>query len=485
MSRACERIAELEAALSERDARIAEQNARIAEQDARIAELTKQVERLSGLLGQNSSNSSKPPSSDKGKNPHRNAAKGKNRSGKKQGGQKGHRGHHRELLPEELVDAFHDIHPETCACCGERIAERSDRDPTRHQVTELPERLARTDEYRLHWGRCGCGHETRAELPDGVPSGAFGERLVVAVGLLTGLYRLSKRNARRLFAELFGVEISEATISSCEHRVSQALAEPHKRLHRHIKRVGLVHADETSWRERNEGCWLWVACTSMVAFFLVQTRRTGDAAKKLLGNAAARAAVLVTDRLGSYNWWPGPRQVCWAHVTRTLQSLAESKEGSPAHRYGTALLAKKNRMFEWWHRVRDGTLQHATFRRYMAPLIAEFEQLLDDAAVCGCLKTQGKAQALLDDWEGLWTFVRVPGVPPTNNQAERDLRHAVILRGLSHGTQSTRGSRFIERILSTVETLRKQQRGVLPFLEDALRAHESGSIAPSLLPRAA
>lgn len=471
--------------LAERDARIAEQDARIAEQDARIAELTKQIERLSEALGQNSSNSSKPPSSDKGKNPHRNAARGKGRSGKKQGGQKGHRGHHRELLPEEEVDEIHDLHPEVCACCGEYIIEASDREPTRHQVTELPQRLVRTEEYRLHWGRCPHGHETRATLPDGVPTGAFGPRLVAAVGLLTGLYRLSKRNARRLFAELFGVEISEATISTCEHRVSEALAVPHKKLHRHIKRVGLVHADETSWRERNEGCWLWVACTTAVAFFLVQGRRTGDAAKKLLGDAASRAAVLVTDRLGSYNWWPGPRQVCWAHVTRTLQSLADAKEGTFAHQYGTALLAKKDRMFEWWHRVRDGTLRRATFRRYMAPLIADFEELLDDAAVCGCLKTQGKAEALLDDWEGLWTFVRIPGVPPTNNEAERDQRHAVILRGLSYGTQSARGSRFIERILSAVETLRKQRRGVLEFLEEALRAHETRSGAPSLLPSAA
>lgn len=103
----------------------------------------------------------------------------------------------------------------------------------------------RTEEYRLHWGRCPRGHETRAALPEGVPTGAFGPRLVAAVGLLTGLYRLSKRNARRLFAELFGVEISEATISTCEHRISEALAEPHRKLHRHIKRVGLVHADET------------------------------------------------------------------------------------------------------------------------------------------------------------------------------------------------------------------------------------------------
>lgn len=479
-----ERIAALEAALAERDAIIAAQQVRIAELEAKVAQLVQQVERLTEKLGQNSSNSSKPPSLDRGQNPHRKGGTGK-RSEKKRGGQKGHHGHHRKLLPPEQVDATHDVYPEACAGCGKCLPRRSEGDPVRHQVTELPEKLARTDEWRLFAVVCRCGHETRAVLPDGVPRGAFGPRLVAAVGLLTGLYRLSKRNARRLFDELFDVEISEATISACEHRVSQSLAAPHKRLHAHVKRAGVIHADETSWRECNEGRWLWVACTSMVAFFLVQTRRTGDAAKKLLGDISARTAVLVTDRLGSYNWWPGPRQACWAHIKRMFQGLADAEEGTCAHRYGTALLERTRQMFVWWHRVRDGTLSHPTFRRYMARLIGEVEEILDDAAVCPCVRTQGKAKALIDDWDALWTFVRIEGVAPTNNEAERDLRHAVILRKLTYGTQSARGSRFVERILSVVETLRKQDRGVLSFLQDALIAHETGAKSPSLLPGAA
>jgi transposase len=468
-------IAELEAALAERDGRI-------AKLEGELLKLAKQVASLQEQLSANSSNSSKPPSSDRGKNPHRNAKKGQ-RSGKKRGGQKGHRGHHRELVPEDEVDAIHDVYPEVCECCGEPVTYLSGREPTRHQVTELPEKLARTEEWRRHFGFCPNGHESRAPLPEGVPSGAFGPRLVAAVGLLTGMYRVSKRNTRQLLRELFGVEISEATISNCERRISDALRIPHQRLHAHVKRARVVHADETSWRESNEGRWLWVACTSMVAFFLVQARRTGDCAKKLLG-AGARA-VLVTDRLGSYDWWPGLRQVCWAHIKRTLQGLADAEEGTCAHRYGTELLKCTRQMFDWWHRVRDGTLARSTFRRHMKSLRAEFEELLDDAAVCGCTKTQGKAKALIDDWDALWVFVDVEGVEPTNNQAERDLRHGVIMRKLTFGTQSERGSRFVERILSTVETLRKQDRDVMPFLQDALGAHEGVGQLPSLLPTAA
>ena len=470
------RIAELERQLAERDARI-------AELEAQVAALTAQVERLTVLLGQNSSNSSKPPSSDKGKNPHRNARKGKSSTGRKRGGQKGHRGHHRELLPPEQVDETVDVFPSTCGCCGKELPRRSVGVPTRHQATELPERLVRTTEWRLHAVECACGHQTRAPLPQDAPKGAFGSRLVVVVALLTGMYRLSKRNTRRLLGEVFGVDVSEASVSTCEKQVSEALAAPHAQLHRHIKHVGLVHADETSWREQHDARWLWVASTNLVSFFLVQTRRTSECAQKLLGRAT-RGAVLVTDRLGSYAWWPGPRQVCWAHVTRTLQDLAERPEGTVAHRYGTALLAKKDAMFQRWHRVRDGTLSYPSFRRFMKPLIEEFEELLDDAATCGDARTMGKAKALLGDWDGLWTFVHHADVPPTNNQAERDLRHAVILRNLSFGTQSERGTRFLERVLSTVETLRKQRRAVLPFLLHALRAHRIGGPAPSLLPTA-
>src|SRR5690606_17077239 len=127
---------------------------------------------------------------DRGQNPHRAPGKSKG-SGKKRGGQKGHRGHHRELLPPEQVDETHEIYPEACACCGKRLPRRSEGEPVRHQVTELPVKLARTEEWRMHAVVCGCGHATRAALPEGVPRGSFGPRLVAAVGLLTGLYRLS------------------------------------------------------------------------------------------------------------------------------------------------------------------------------------------------------------------------------------------------------------------------------------------------------
>ncbi len=323
---------------------------------------------------------------------------------------------------------------------------------------------------------------TRAELPDDVPRGAFGPRLIATVALLTGLYRLSKRNTQRILGELFGVTISTGAVSNCERRVGDALEAPHEELHGFVQAQEVLHADETSWQQQHKTHWLWVACTCTVSFFLIQAGRCTDGAKRLLGGFDG---TLVIDRLASYGFRDGPEQTCWAHLKRSFQGLAERTDGDCA-KYGVPLLEQTREMFKLWRRVRDGTLQHRTFQRRMIPVAHRgIERLLDEAAQSACARTQGKAKALLKYRPALWTFVDVEGIPPTNNEAERALRHAVILRKLSFGTQSDRGSRFIERMLSAVDTLRKQDRDVMGFLMDALAANGTTATPPSLLPIAA
>jgi len=482
-----QRLVALEATVAKRDAVIAEQDAVIAKQDAVIAErdvtIAKLEARITGLetkLGQNSSNSSLPPSSDRGKNPHRNAKKAtaKRKKRKKRRGQ----GSHRELLPPEQVDAFHDHFPAACDGCGKRLSKSPDPEPQRHQVTELPEVRPHVDEHRLHAVACRCGCVTRGVLPEDVSRSAFGPRLTATVALLTGLYRLSKRNTGRILDELFHIDISVGAISECERRVGDALAAPHKELHDFVQTEAVVHADETSWQQKHRTHWLWVACTCAVSLFVIQAKRCTDSAKHLLGEDFS--GTLVTDRLASYGFWTGPRQTCWAHIKRTFQGLAE-REGGACATFGVPLLHQTREMFKLWKRVRDGTLQHRTFQRRMRPIREEIERLLEEAATSACTHTQGKAKAILKHRDALWTYVDVEGIEPTNNEAERALRHAVILRKLSFGTQSERGSRFIERMLSAVDTLRKQERDVLPFLMHALHAHRTTTTPPSLVPAAA
>ncbi|QJW95761.1 Mobile element protein [Frigoriglobus tundricola] len=150
---------------------------------------------------------------------------------------------------------------------------------------------------------------------------------------------------------------------------------------------------------------------------------------------------------------------------------------------GAALLASSDALFEHWYRVRDGTLARSTFRsNYVPELRHQIGEHLRTGAACGCAKTAATCGDLLAVEASLWTFARVVGVEPTNNAAEREVRHAVCWRKTSFGTDSERGSRFVERILTVLASCRRQNRNVLAFLTDAIRAHRNGEPAPTLLP---
>ena len=150
---------------------------------------------------------------------------------------------------------------------------------------------------------------------------------------------------------------------------------------------------------------------------------------------------------------------------------------------GKQLLDLSDRMFAWWHRVRDGTLNRSSFQVYISGLRAEVREALIQGAACGCPKTAATCRNLTANESKLWTFVWHEGVEPTNNAAERALRHAVLWRKGSGGTDSQRGSRFVERILSVRETCRQQGRGLLDYLVECCQARLEGRETPSLLPK--
>jgi transposase len=149
---------------------------------------------------------------------------------------------------------------------------------------------------------------------------------------------------------------------------------------------------------------------------------------------------------------------------------------------GEELLCCAQDLFTWWYRVRDGTLRRSTFRQYMAVVRSMVREQLEAGTVCGCAKTAGVCRELLAVEPALWTFARVEGVEPTNNAAERALRHAVLWRKTSQGTDSQAGSRFVENILTIVATCRQQGRNVLDCLTECCRAYLHGHQVPSLLP---
>lgn len=474
---AFERIELLEnenALISQKYKLLNEQYRLVMEQNALLIAENKELRRR---LGMNSSNSSKPPSSDP---PGATSAEGKKKKKKKRkrGAQKGHCGYKRSLLPPERVDYFLDIKPDACKTCGSAL-EGEGFDPFVHQVLELVDGKIEVTEYQLYCIKCCCGVRNRGELPDGTMPFLLGPRLTAVVALLTGKYRLSKRNTRELLIDLFGIEISIGTISAAEKRMSAALAGPVSEAENYIREQDIVHVDETGWKEENKRAWLWVAVTSLVVVFKIALSRGTTVAKELLGENFSNR--IVSDQLGSYGWVDAERrQLCWAHLERKFRGLSEC--GGEVGSFGKRLLNKTEQMFKWWTRVRDGTLSCQTFRRRMKKkLIPEFEDLLIDAALTELPRLSRACTDLANMKDSLWVFVNHDGLEPTNNAAERALRPAVIWRKTSFGTQSVKGSRFVERMLTTVGSLRRQKRPVLDFLTDSFVAHHSNSASPSLI----
>jgi len=326
-----------------------------------------------------------------------------------------------------------------------------------------------------------CDVLTEAAWPTAVPRRSFGPSVQAWVGLLAGAYRISKRNVVTLLADAFGVHMCVGTVSQLEQQVSMALQAPTEEALGYVRQQPIVNMDETGWRERRSKAWLWTAVTAGVTVFVIRCHRAREVIDELLGDN--NTAIIGSDRYSAYGHLPlSQRQVCWAHLRRTFEDFA-TRRGEAATT-GQKLLDYTAQMFTWWHRVRDGTLQRSSFQVYISHLRSQVylhlwlgEQLADakTAATCG---------NLLDLEPALWTFVRKQGVAPTNNDAERALRHGVLWRHTSFGTHSPQGSRFVERMLTVRDTLRQQQRNVLDYLTTACHAALNNQTAPSLLPQA-
>jgi transposase len=443
---------------------------------ALVRSFERRIADLEERLGKNSTNSSKPPSSDPPSVKRRPPAPA---SGKKRGGQPGHRRHSRPLVPPERLRQVIECKPPACRCCGHNL-QGDDPQPLRHQVAELPPIEPTVDEYRLHRLECPhCGTSTCAALPPGVPTGAFGPRLRAILSVLAGAYRLGKRPIRQLASDLFGLSISVGMIARLERQAAGELQAPVEELRRYVRDADSAHIDETSWKQGRDKAWLWVAVTRLVTVFAIATSRGAEVARDLLGTD--RRKVVISDRFKSYTWIKR-RQFCWAHLDRDFQAMVD--RGGESAEVGRRLLAHSQRIFDWWHRVRDGTMARATLQSHVAMLRFAFRDDLRRGEACGCAKTAGTCRELLAGEPHLWTFVRVEGVEPTNNDAERALRHGVIYRKTSGGTESEAGSRFVERMLSVVATCRQQEINVLDYLTRCYQAHLEGQPVPSLLPAA-
>jgi transposase len=443
--------------------------------ERRVHALEARLAQLESRLLLDSHNSSRPPSSDRGRR-HREP---RLCSGRRPGGQPGHPGHYRAPVPAAHVDRRVQVRPHRCHRCHARLR-GNDAAPRRHQVVELPPVRAEVTEYILHALACAeCGARTRAALPRGVHWRALGPRATAAAGLLTGAYHLSRRTAAGVMADLFDVPLSLGAVAACEGSVSAALAAPVAQVRRAVERSPVAYVDETGWRMGRERRWLWVAATPVLAAFSLHPRRDRAA---LFATVGAFDRVLVSDRAKASAAWPArSHQWCWAHLRRDLRWLSERPTAGAAA-VGADLLVEQRALFEAWYRVRDGTLTRAAFAARAARHRARMRALLERGAR---LRRDAYARRTCEEiLAGLgraFTFVRVPGVEPTNNRAERALRGAVLWRKGSFGTRSEAGGRYVERTLTATHTLRLQGRNVVTYLTDLMDTHWRKRPLPSLL----
>jgi transposase len=457
-----------------------ERDAEIADLKRRLAELEALVRDLTARLGANATNSSTPPSANPPQAPKPVAKKP---TGKGPGAQPGHAPHLRRRLPPGRVNHTILLVPDRCRCCRGPLAQEpgpGDPEPTWHQVAELPEQAARVTEYQGHYRTCaGCGAVSHAAIPAAAKAHSIGPRLAATLAYLAGCHHVSKRGLEEIAEAVFEVPLALGTVSHLEAQASAALAAAHAEALEAVRAAPVKHVDETGWKRAGQRRWLWLAATSAVAAFSIQVGRGFRALKALLGTDVI--GLLCSDRWPVYDKWPVfRRQVCWAHLKRDFQKLVD--RGGPAAPLGAALLRIEGRVFEEWHRFRGGTFGRPALQRRLDAEARDFERLLEAGRGCADAKAAAFCENLLELLPAVWRFVVTEGVEPTNNHAERQLRRGVLWRKNAFGCHSERGCRFVERILTAVQTLRLQGRPVLPYLRDALVAHRSGLKAPSLLP---
>lgn len=481
-------IERLRRELADRERQIHRQADQIVEQQQRIADSEKQIadlERQLGLRKQNSTNSSKPPSSDGlAGDPRRRGRRKKSR--RKAGGQPGHRGAHRPLVVLSKDDEILPVLPEQCQHCGHRLPTdiqeaQTSGEPRRHQVTELPPIQAHTIEYQCHCVVCPeCGESTRAKLP-AEAAGHFGPQLTALVAYLTVVCRMPRRVVEALLEQVLGIKISLGSTQKCWEEASEAVAAPCQALEQQLKNEAVLNVDETGWRTNGAKRFLWVFVAARYIVYTVAATRGSEVLVRLLG--AVFRGILCSDRFSAYlKYHSGTAQFCWAHLKRNLLGIVDFTKSSAVEQFCRDALAQHARLFRLWHKFRNGLIDRQELILRSIPIqkriFALAERHLDDPH----REVRNLATALFEHNQRLFAFLEHEGVEPTNNSAERALRTGVQWRKICFGNRSAKGELATARLLTVAETCDLQRVNILAYLSTAIAAKRRGLPVASLLP---
>jgi transposase len=481
LERLRERVAELEKKLGEKERQLGEKDKKLEEKEEQIADLERQL----ALRKQNSTNSSKPPSSDGLAGVPRQRGRGK-KSLRKAGGQPGHRGAHRPLVPAERVDEIRHILPEQCQRCGKALPQELTQaqtvgDPQRHQVTELPAMRAQVSEYQMHGVACECGAITHAVLPPEL-KGNFGPELTALVAYLTVVCRMPRRVVEGLLEQVLGVEMSLGSTQKCWEEASLAVALACQEVEKQLKDEPVLNVDETGWRTNGDKRYLWAFVALQFVVYTVAVTRGSAVLVRLLG--AVFRGVLCSDRFSAYlKYHSGPAQFCWAHLKRNLLGIMDLTKNSAVERFCRDALAAHARLFRLWHKFRGGQIDRQQLLLRSLPIQKKIFTLAEQHLNSRHREVENLARALWEHNERLFTFLEHEGVEPTNNSAERALRTGVQWRKICFGNRSATGELATARLLTVAGTCKLQKLNVLAYLAVAIAAHRRHLRPATLLSR--
>ena len=438
------------------------------------------LERQLAARKRNSTNSSKPPSSDGLAGNQRRRRSRREKTGRKPGGQRGHSGHERPRV--EQPDRVVEVWPEECKHCGSALPagaepRRTVGDVVRRQIVDLPEVIgAVVTEYQYPQQQCPCCRRgTRAELrPE--HERETGERLTAAIGYLIAARKMTRRDVQALLRDLPGVDISVGSVQKAWEETSDSLQTPYEEVAQALPTQPVINSDETGSRTNGEKRWVWVLCAQWFVFFHIARSRGVAVLVELPGEAFA--GILCSDRCPTYlSYHRGLAQFCRAHLQRGLKGMEEFASTADGKHFARDMLSAVRQMFELWYRFRGEAggegrwLSREALIDQSIPLRKKISRLAKKYLDSDDREVRNLASALYQHWDRLFTFMEHEGVEPTNNASERALRLFVLIRKITYGNRSAKGEVALARLLTVTQTCRLQERPLLSYLVTAIHCH--------------
>lgn len=476
-----DRVEKLEAENATLHARVAELESENAALRAENAALKTENAELKRRLNMDSSNSSKPPSSDGLKKPSRPKGERTRAPSKRKAG---HPGKTRtDFGPPDRVDK---AVPESCPGCEADLTGKPAELFDRRQVAELVEKPFVVREIQQYRVLCDCGKMVEGQPPsDVLPGFSLGPRLTAFIGLLGQYANVTQNKMVTLFQEVFNLPICEGTINNANRQwLLPSLTAPVKELKESLPKLEHVHGDETGWRVDGVRHWAWVLATMSITFVFIAASRGAEVLKSLLGDAFT--GLISCDFYNAYrakDGVGGERTFCWAHLDREAKGVIQNGWGDTAE-FGRALRRIINKGYIHWRGLMRRRISVETYQRLGERLKARMKKVVDkfEGKLVG-EKPIALRKRLAENLDGYFNWYRFPGVPPDNSMAERAARPSVVKRKVAGGSRTQWGAEFTAYMQTVIGTCRKQGRPILDTLVECLLAYaHPGRAYPSLVP---